>query len=145
MDALDFSDFTPTQFEEFCFELLRGLPGVHNVDWRKGTPKPASPADRGRDITAEVDHIEIDGARSEMTVEMEKDQYDLKEYRIPLESRHERGWGKVTIPADVNPADNDYYFAFERPAPRRAVIVADDIFKAEAKIELFAKGLILKK
>jgi aerotolerance regulator-like protein len=71
-------------------------------------------------------HFEIDGARSEMTVEMEKDQYDLKEYRIPLETRHERGWGKVTIPADVNPADNDYYFAFERPAPRRAVIVADD-------------------
>ncbi len=64
MDALDFSDFTPTEFEEFCFELLRGLPGVHNVDWRKGTPKPASPADRGRDITADVDHIEIDGARN---------------------------------------------------------------------------------
>lgn len=37
---------------------------MHNVDWRKGTPKPASPADRGRDITAEVDHIEIDGARN---------------------------------------------------------------------------------
>lgn len=64
MDALDFSEFTPTEFEEFCFELLRGLPGVHNVDWRKGTPKPASPADRGRDITADVDHIEIDGARN---------------------------------------------------------------------------------
>ncbi len=71
-------------------------------------------------------HFEIDGARSELTVEMDKNQYDLKEYRIPLESRHERGWGKVTIPADVNPADNDYYFAFERPVPRRAVIVADD-------------------
>ncbi|HUE13568.1 MAG TPA: BatA domain-containing protein [Planctomycetaceae bacterium] len=71
-------------------------------------------------------HFEIDGARSELTVEMEKNQYDLKDYRIPLESRHERGWGKVTIPADVNPADNDYYFAFERPVPRRAVIVVDD-------------------
>ena len=57
---------------------------------------------------------------------MENNQYDLREYRIPLESRHERGWGKVTIAADANPADNDYYFAFERPAVRRAVIVADD-------------------
>lgn len=64
MDALDFSDFTPTEFEEFCFELLRGLPGVHNVDWRKGTPKPTSPADRGRDITLEVDHVDIGGART---------------------------------------------------------------------------------
>lgn len=71
-------------------------------------------------------HLEIEGARSELTVEMDKNEYDLKDYRIPLESRHERGWGKVTIPADVNPADNDFYFAFEKPAPRRALIVADD-------------------
>jgi Aerotolerance regulator N-terminal len=78
------------------------------------------------DRTAVPVHFEIEGARSELKVEMDKNQFDLKEYRIPLESRHERGWGKVTIPADVNSADNDYYFAFERPAPRRAVIVVDD-------------------
>ena len=78
------------------------------------------------DRTAVPVHFEIEGARSELKVEMDRNQYDLKEYRIPLESRHERGWGKVTIPADVNAADNDYYFAFERPAPRRAVIVVDD-------------------
>jgi hypothetical protein len=78
------------------------------------------------DRTSVPVHFEIEGARSELKVEMDKNQYDLKEYRIPLESRHERGWGKVTIPADVNPADNDYYFAFERPAPKRTVIVVDD-------------------
>jgi Aerotolerance regulator N-terminal len=71
-------------------------------------------------------HFEIDGARSEMTVEMEGDHYELKEYRIPMESKRERGWGKVTIPADVNPADNDFYFAFEKPVARRAIIVVDD-------------------
>ncbi len=26
---LDFADFDETEFEEFCFELLRGLPGFH--------------------------------------------------------------------------------------------------------------------
>jgi hypothetical protein len=61
--ALGFDDFDATEFEAFCFELLRGLPGFHNVDWRKGTPKSTSPADRGRDIAADVDHIEVDGAR----------------------------------------------------------------------------------
>jgi hypothetical protein len=60
---LDFEDFDPTEFEEFCFELLGGLPGFHNVDWRKGTPKSTSPADRGRDIAADVDHVDVDGAR----------------------------------------------------------------------------------
>jgi len=60
---LDFADFDETEFEQFCVELLRGLPGFHNVDWRKGTPKATSPADRGRDIAAEVDHVDVDGAR----------------------------------------------------------------------------------
>jgi hypothetical protein len=60
---LDFADFNETEFEEFCFELLKVLPGFHNVDWRKGTPKSSSPADRGRDIAAEEDHVDVDGAR----------------------------------------------------------------------------------
>lgn len=63
MDLLGFGDFDATDFEEFCFELLRGLPGFHNVDWRKGTSKPSSPSDRGRDIAADVDHLDVEGAR----------------------------------------------------------------------------------
>ncbi|MBI2690560.1 MAG: restriction endonuclease [Solirubrobacterales bacterium] len=52
----------PTAFEEFCFELLNEIDGFKNVDWRKGTPKDASPADGGRDIVAETEVVEIDGA-----------------------------------------------------------------------------------
>jgi Aerotolerance regulator N-terminal len=71
--------------------------------------------------------FEIDGARSEVMVEMDKTPYDLKDYRIPLESKQPRSWGKVTIPADLNPADNDFYFAFEKPVPRHAIIVVEDV------------------
>jgi hypothetical protein len=71
-------------------------------------------------------HFEIDGARSEVLVEMEKSPFELKDYRIPLESKQPRSWGKVTIPADLNLADNDFYFAFEKPVPRHAVIVVED-------------------
>jgi hypothetical protein len=63
MHQLDFTDLDEAEFEEFCLELLKGLQGFHKVDWRKGTPKSTSPADRGRDIAAEVDHVEVDGAR----------------------------------------------------------------------------------
>ena len=70
--------------------------------------------------------FEIEGARSEVTVEMAGAQFELKDHRIPLEKSHERGWGKVSIPADANPADNDYWFAFDQPAPRRALIVAEE-------------------
>ncbi len=70
--------------------------------------------------------FEIDGARSEVMVEMEKTPFELKDYRIPLESKQPRSWGKVTIPADLNSADNDFYFAFEKPVPRHAIIVVED-------------------
>jgi hypothetical protein len=62
-DGLDFEGFDATAFEEFCFQLVEGLPGFYNADWRKGTPKPASPSDRGRDIVAEVERTDVDGAR----------------------------------------------------------------------------------
>ncbi len=71
-------------------------------------------------------HFEIDGARSEVMIEMEKSPYELKDYRIPLESKQPRSWGKVTIPADLNPANNDFYFAFEKPVARHAVVVVED-------------------
>jgi hypothetical protein len=81
----------------------------------------------GEDAKASVPvHFEIDGARSELTVEMSGSRYDLKDHRIPLERGHERGWGRVSIPADANSADNDFWFAYDQPAPRRAVVVAED-------------------
>ena len=70
--------------------------------------------------------FEIDGARSEVTVEMAGPRYELKDHRIALERGRERGFGKVSIPADANPADNDFWFAFDQPTPRQAAIVAED-------------------
>jgi hypothetical protein len=63
MERLTFDGLDGTDFEEFCFELLCELDGFSNVDWRKGTPKKASPADRGRDIVAEVERIDVDGSK----------------------------------------------------------------------------------
>lgn len=47
-----FSRLTSTEFEDFCYRLLK-LQGLENVDWRKGTNKNASPSDDGRDIECE--------------------------------------------------------------------------------------------
>jgi hypothetical protein len=63
IDRLAFEGWDSTEFEEFCFQLLDRLQGFSNVDWRKGTPKPASPADRGRDIVAEVERVDVDHAK----------------------------------------------------------------------------------
>ncbi len=55
LDNLD-----PTDFEEFCHDLLIEF-GLVNVDWRKGTPKRASPSDRGRDLVAQRELVDVDG------------------------------------------------------------------------------------
>ncbi len=70
--------------------------------------------------------FDIEGARSELTVEMVGPTAELKDHRIPIDRARERGWGKVSVPADANPADNAFYFAFDRPQPRRALVVTDD-------------------
>jgi hypothetical protein len=70
--------------------------------------------------------FEIEGARSEATIEMSGSQVELKDYRIPIERQKDRGWGKVSIPADANSADNEFYFVFDQPAVRQTIIVADD-------------------
>jgi hypothetical protein len=71
-------------------------------------------------------HFEVDGARSEVTIEMSGPRHELKDHRIPVDRDREKGWGRVSIPADANPADNDFWFVFGRPAPRRTIVVADD-------------------
>jgi hypothetical protein len=70
--------------------------------------------------------FELEGARSELTIEMDGPTYELKDYRIPVERTRERGWGKVSIPADANPADNEFYFVFGRPQPPRTLIVTGE-------------------
>jgi hypothetical protein len=72
---MPYDDMTDTEFEEFCFELMREL-GFVNVDWRKGTGLNASPADRGRDIVAERQVEEFDGS-----VHLERWFVDCKHYK----------------------------------------------------------------
>ncbi|MDZ4820006.1 MAG: BatA domain-containing protein [Planctomycetota bacterium] len=81
--------------------------------------------------------FEIEGARSSLNVEVTGPHFDLKDHRIPLERSRQRGWGRVSIPADANPADDDFFFVFDNPPPRRTIIVADD-GEAERPLQLVA-------
>jgi hypothetical protein len=60
LGTVNFGALSPTGFEEFCFDLMSET-GFVNVDWRKGTPKESSPADRGRDIVAQLERRDVDG------------------------------------------------------------------------------------
>ena len=70
--------------------------------------------------------FDIQQARSVLDVDLVGPTYELKDHRIGLERGQEIGWGRVSIPADTNSADNDFYFAFSKPTARRTIIVAED-------------------
>ena len=74
---LDFSfdHLNDTQFEEFCFDLIKQL-GYQNASWRKGTGLSSSPSDQGRDIQAEQAVKDIDG---EVTIQ--KVFFECKHYK----------------------------------------------------------------
>ncbi len=76
--------------------------------------------------------IEIDGARSTLEVELSGQQVELRDHRVALSGRQQRGWGSVTIPADSNDADNEFYFVFDDPPQRRIVLVGEDESKVRA-------------
>jgi hypothetical protein len=69
--------------------------------------------------------FEIEGASSELPVEFDGREFELKNHRIPLAGEQPRGWGRVSIPSDLNPANDEYFFAFDDPPPRRTILVAD--------------------
>ena len=70
--------------------------------------------------------FELDGARSVFNATLQGNELELQDHRIPISSDLKQGWGKISIPGDANPADNDDYFVFSDPPPRRALVVSDD-------------------
>ncbi|TWT77275.1 hypothetical protein Pla123a_19320 [Posidoniimonas polymericola] len=70
--------------------------------------------------------FEIDGSRTQMRIDLTGGSFELKDHRIPLAADAVRGWGRVSLPADVNPADDGAYFVFDEPPLRRTIIVSDN-------------------
>jgi hypothetical protein len=85
----------------------------------------AREGDHGDNISVPV-QFDVEGARSTVAVELVGQSVELKQHRIAIEQSRQRGWGKVSIPADANPADDDFYFVFDQPPPRQTAIVADE-------------------
>lgn len=71
--------------------------------------------------------FEIDGVSTTVDVELAGREAVLADHALPL-GRGEAGggWGRVSIPADTCEADNEFYFVFDEPPPRLALVVAEE-------------------
>ncbi|MCM2371947.1 BatA domain-containing protein [Aporhodopirellula aestuarii] len=70
--------------------------------------------------------LSLDESRSVVDVELRGGVGELTGHRVVLPRGVTRGHGSVSIPADLNPADNDFYFTFDVPPARRTVVVTED-------------------
>ena len=67
----------------------------------------------------------IGSGRSEIEIELENGIGEIKEYRLPIDPSVTLGWGKATIPADDNLADNEQFFAFDAAPVRQTIIFGE--------------------
>ncbi|MCC9608063.1 BatA domain-containing protein [Blastopirellula sp. JC732] len=70
--------------------------------------------------------FDIEGATTEHVVQWDGPRLELRDFAIPIDESLEQGWGTVSLPADVYPSDDSFYFVFSKPMPRKTVIVTDD-------------------
>ncbi len=74
----------------------------------------------------------LNGTRTVETFTLTGAELNIVGHTIALGPGNERGWGRLDLPADGNNADNQAWFVFDEPAPRKTTIVSDDSATAEA-------------
>ena len=71
--------------------------------------------------------FEIDGVVTVVDLAVTGREAVLADHVLPLGRGAEaRGHGRISIPADANPADNEFFFVFDDPPPRVTLVVAED-------------------
>jgi len=126
--------------QDVTFHLLAYPEKPENNIGVRVTSVRRQPADRGGALALTVQltstreegknivplQFDIEGSTTELTVEWEGPTYEVSGHEIALEADLKKGWGRVSVPADVNPADNDFYFVFADETVRRTAVVCED-------------------
>ena len=69
--------------------------------------------------------LEIGGGRSEFPVEMTGNILEVQDHAVPIDGFQETGWGRLSIPSDTSPADNEYFFVYEKESVRQTLILTE--------------------
>lgn len=77
------------------------------------------------EVTVPVE-ITINGTRTVEEMSFAGTELNQLGYSLPLGPGDSRGWGRISLPADDNPSDNDAFLVFDDPAVRRTIIYGDE-------------------
>lgn len=68
----------------------------------------------------------INGTATSTTVQLKDNQLAIQGFSIPIDKSLKHGWGRVSLPADSNPSNDQFYFVFDETPPLHSAIVSDD-------------------
>ena len=74
----------------------------------------------------------VNGTRTVREMTITSSELEVLGHTLPLGSGDARGWARVDLPADDNPADNTAFLVFDEAPARKTVIVSDDVVVSEA-------------
>ena len=109
---------------------------VSNVNRRRGPSgyelvmdlsikRTAATGESGEPLNLPVEFT-INGTRTVQMLTITGDEFVRLGYTVKLGAGDERGWGRIDLPADNNPSDNQAYFVYDEPPVRKTIIVSDD-------------------
>ena len=90
------------------------------------TIKRTSPSGENDDALNLPVEFTINGTRTLQSLTVAGDEFVRLGYTVKLGAGDERGWGRIDLPADNNPSDNQAYFVYDEPPVRKTIIVSDD-------------------
>lgn len=79
--------------------------------------------DQAQDIPLE---LELNGARSQLVVSLTGPVTEIANHVIPLDGASKSGWGRISLPSDTNPADNDFFFVYGEASTLKTIVVVED-------------------
>lgn len=88
--------------------------------------KRTAPAEASSEALSLPVEFTINGTRTVQTLTISGDEFVRLGYTVKLGADDERGWGRIDLPADNNPSDNQAYFVYDEPSVRKTIIVSDD-------------------
>jgi hypothetical protein len=82
--------------------------------------------------------VVVNGVTSTRQLTINDRQTSVRGFSIPIDVAAKRGWGRLELPADSNPANNLFHFVYDEAPTLRSVVLTDDDAVAEPLVAVLS-------
>jgi hypothetical protein len=82
--------------------------------------------------------VVVNGVTSTRQLTINDRQTSVRGFSIPIDVSAKRGWGRLELPADSNPANNLFHFVYDEAPTLRSVVLTDDDAVAEPLVAVLS-------